>query len=132
MTKKYERKDWHQSPDKRKRLGVKGEDIACSYLERQGFEVLERNVRFSFGELDIVARDNKHLIFIEVKTRSSDKFGRPSLALTSKKQRTIRNLAQCYIRTHKKYSSLSPRIDVIELLFQSDGEMLINHIFGAF
>ena len=62
MTKQYVRKDWHLSPDPRKRLGVFGEDIVCEYLKKHGFIIIERNVRFPIGEIDIVAIDNNRVI----------------------------------------------------------------------
>lgn len=128
----YVRKDWHESPDARKRLGVSGEDLACDYLERNGIRVVDRNVRFNLGEIDIVAIDQNRLCLIEVKTRHSLAYGRPSLAVNYKKQQTIRRLAELYIKTHPKYAFLSPRIDVIELLLPGDGKKYINHIKSAF
>lgn len=128
----YERKDLHKSSDPRKRLGVGGEDIACRYLEEKGCLIIDRNVRYKMGELDIVAIDKNRLCFIEVKTRHSLAYGRPSLAVDYKKQRTIRRLAELYIKTHPKYAYLSPRIDVIELLILEDGKKYINHIKSAF
>ena len=128
----YVKRDWHQSPDARKRLGVRGEDIACKYLENLGYEIIERNVRYPAGELDIVAREDDRIVFVEVKTRSNLKYGRPSLALTPKKQHTIRVLVQWYIKSHPLLRHLRPRIDVIELLLLPDGENYINHIKSAF
>ena len=128
----YERKDWHISPDFRKRLGINGEDIACEYLENQGIKVVERNIRYKPGELDIVAIDKNRLCFIEVKTRKSLKYGRPSLAITAAKQSTIRALAQLYLKTHLKYKSYIPRIDVIEIVITNDDKAFINYIKSAF
>ena len=123
--------DKHESPDRRQRLGVKGEDTACAYLEKKGMRIIGRNVRYSMGEIDIVARMENRLVFVEVKTRETLKYGRPSLALTEKKQKTIRQLAQCYMHEHREYRALSPRIDVIELIYQN-GEAFVNHIESAF
>ena len=128
----YEHKDWHISPDFRKRLGVKGEDIACTYLENQGIKVIDRNVRYKPGELDIVAIDKNRLCFIEVKTRKSYKYGRPSLSITAAKQSTIRALAQLYLKTHLKYKSYIPRIDVIEIVITDENKAFINYIKSAF
>ncbi len=128
----YGRKDWRKSDSPQIRLGVSGEDTACNFLEDNGIHVIERNVRYKLGELDIVAVDNNRICFIEVKTRHSLKYGRPSLAVNYKKQQTIRHLAQIYLKTHPKYACLSPRIDVIELLFAKDGKKYINHIKSAF
>lgn len=127
----YVKKDIHQSPDPRKRLGRRGEDTACCYLERHGFRIIERNIRCAFGELDIVALEGGSICFIEVKTRSSLKYGRPSLALSAKKKRTLRMLAEAYIKDHAQYRALRPRIDVLELVFCSDGKSFVNHIRAA-
>ena len=70
-------------------------------------------------------------MFVEVKTRKSLKYGRPSLALTKDKQRRIRQLALCYLNEHREYKSMAPRIDVIEIIL-SGGEPYINHIKAAF
>ncbi len=128
----YVKKDWHDSSDSRKRLGVQGEDIACAYLKAQDIRVIDRNVRFKLGEIDIVALDGNRICFIEVKTRSSLEYGRPSLAVNYKKQRTIRQLAEIYCKYHPEYGSRSPRIDVIELLFLSGDRKYINYIKSAF
>ena len=127
-----EHKDWHISPDFRKRLGVNGEDIACKYLENQGIKIVERNIRYKLGELDIVAIDKNRLCFIEVKTRKSFKYGRPSLAITPTKQSTIRALAQLYQKTHLIYKSFIPRIDVIEIVITDENKAFINYIKSAF
>ena len=136
-TKKNKRKsyyvpvDKHKSHDSRQRLGVAGEDMACRYLEKKGMTVIGRNVRCSLGELDIIAIDGSKIVFIEVKSRKSLKYGRPSLALTKDKQRKVRQLALCYLHEHKEYKSLAPRIDVIEIILGGD-EPYINHIKAAF
>lgn len=132
MSKTNDKKDLHVSPDPRKRLGITGEDHACSYLQKLGYKIIDRNVRFKFGEIDIVARDEKHICFVEVKTRSNLNYGRPSLALTSKKQHTIRRLSECYLKYHKEYAFLSPRIDVLELLILPNGKIYANYIIAAF
>ena len=90
MPKTKIKKDLHQSPDRRKRLGVVGEDYACLYLQKLGYKIIDRNVRFKFGEIDIVAKDEKHICFIEVKTRSNLNYGRPSLALTKQKMEEVK------------------------------------------
>jgi len=130
MSRKYVNKNWHDS-DYKHRLAVRGEDITAEYLKKNGARVIDRNVRFRFGELDIVAISEDRLCFVEVKTRSSTIHGRPSLALTPEKQYRIRRLAEMYMRIHKEYRNLSPRIDVSEILI-IDGKVFINYIKGAF
>lgn len=125
------KKDIHKSPDKRKRLGTYGEDIACRYLRGLGLEIIDRNVRFAAGELDIVAIEGDHICFIEVKTRSSLKYGRPSLAVGSRKRQKLRCLAGLYLKSRSRYRLLSPRIDVLELLMIPGSKMAVNYIRAA-
>jgi len=74
-----------------------GEDLAASFLIKEGYKVLERNFRCAIGEIDIVALDKGTLTFVEVKTRSSGKFGLPEEAVTRRKQHQISKAAQFYI-----------------------------------
>jgi putative endonuclease len=127
----YIAKDKHVSPDARQRLGVNGEDYACEYLKQCGLRVIDRNVRYKTGELDIVAVEGKRLCFVEVKTRRSLRYGRPSLSVTREKQHTIRTIAELYIRSHPEYRELIPRLDVLELLVIKD-DIYANHIRSAF
>ena len=71
----------------RHELGKNGEDIATNYLQSIGYLIMERNYTAKQGEIDIIARDNKEFVFIEVKTRSSNQFGRPAEAVDSIKQK---------------------------------------------
>ena len=80
------------------KLGANGEDLACSYLEEQGYTILERNLTCGrLGELDIVAGRAGFLCFIEVKTRSSELYGLPCEAVTKSKQKKLRRCAQYYL-----------------------------------
>jgi len=75
--------------DKARRLGREGENRACQYLRRQGYEIIARNWRSRFGEIDIIARNGGSLIFIEVKTRSNAGFGGPEAALDMHKHLSV-------------------------------------------
>jgi putative endonuclease len=77
----------------RQLLGKRGEDQAAAWYEANGYEVLERNWRCREGELDLVVRKNRTIVFCEVKTRSSDAFGTPAEAITYKKRQRLRHLA---------------------------------------
>ena len=68
-------------------LGTWGENFAASYLRKQGLKILQRNLRTPVGEIDIVARDRKALVFVEVKTRQSRQYGTPQEAVGAHKQR---------------------------------------------
>lgn len=78
-------------------VGKTGEDHAVRYLIAQGYAIVCRNYRKSFGEIDIVARDQETVCFIEVKTRAGDTYGHPFEAVTPSKQRVLRRLAAAYL-----------------------------------
>lgn len=73
-------------------VGKKGEDLACSYLENLHYQILERNFHTRFGEIDIIAREKKALIFVEVKTRRSQSYGSPAESVGRKNARTFQGL----------------------------------------
>ena len=84
--------------DPRKATGRSGENIAAQHLEQQGYTILERNYRLRIGEVDIIARDGEYLVFIEVKTRRSRKFGSPFEAVDVRKQQKIVKIASAYLQ----------------------------------
>lgn len=96
-----------------KDLGDFGEDTAVVYLVNCGYEILCRNFCVKGGEIDIVARDNDTIVFIEVKTRSSTKYGYPSEAVDHKKLMNMRHAAEMYILKNPTESEM--RFDVIEV-----------------
>jgi putative endonuclease len=112
-------------------IGSAGEEIAGRYLEENGFEIADRNWRTRSGELDIVARRGKMLVFVEVKTRRSKTFGSPEEAVTPAKARKIRQLASEYLSTVSHSDEV--RFDVISLLLDAEGNTLeLRHITDAF
>lgn len=82
---------------RRRALGVAGEDAACAWYEARGFRVVARNWRRRDGELDLVAVHGRLVVFCEVKTRSSSRYGAPATAVTRDKQRRIRHLAMRWL-----------------------------------
>ena len=107
--------------------GRKYEDMACEYLKKNGFSIIERNYRSVTGEIDIVATHGKTLVFIEVKGRANDKFGSPVEAVNKPKQLKIVKTAICFIKQNK----LNPkeiRFDVVGI----NPENEIEHIENAF
>lgn len=103
------------SPSPRQKLGAHGERLAARRYEELGFEVVARNWRCSAGELDLVLRGPGVLVFAEVKTRSSDRFGVPAEAVTPAKQRRIHRLAQRFCaETGERARAL--RFDVVSVL----------------
>lgn len=116
----------------KKHIGLIGEELAANHIKNEGYNILERNYRTKLGELDIIARDQNIIIFIEVKTRTSNAYGTPSEAVNYKKQQTIRKLSQQYIK-HKKLdnSCLGYRFDVIEVKLAGK-KYKIDHMENAF
>lgn len=117
--------------DNTKIVGDRGEDIAADLLEKDGYEIIERNYRYGHGEIDIVAKKNNILVFVEVKTRKNLEFGPPELAITKNKQRQIRKIAEAYIFENTS-SGMDCRIDVIAILLRKNLPPKINHIENAF
>ncbi|MFA5905625.1 MAG: YraN family protein [Desulfobacula sp.] len=117
-------------PDDRKSLGHQGESLALSFLQANGFKILETNFRTKAAEIDIIARDNETLCFIEVKTRRSIKKGLPRESVTQSKQNKIILGASFYLKKNKLYES-KVRFDVIEVL-ENDGNLEFNLIKNAF
>lgn len=108
-------------------LGTQGEEDAARYLTKKGHKILARNFRTAGGELDIVSRLKKMLVFTEVKQRSYEAFGGPLAAVNKAKQHRIAKAAAAYIKSHKEVAYDEIRFDVICIL---DGE--ITHIENAF
>ncbi|MBK9105618.1 MAG: YraN family protein [Saprospiraceae bacterium] len=79
--------------------GKWGEQLAVSFLEREGFEVIGRNWRFKRAEIDIIAKEKGILVFIEVKTRSGTSFGRPEEMVDQRKRRLLIDAAMAYMRS---------------------------------
>lgn len=115
----------------RQRLGLRGEQIGATFLEKLGYAILARNYRCRLGEVDIIAKDGKTLVFIEVKTRVDNAFGSPAAAVTLKKQRQIARTAQHYLAKHGLFETPA-RFDVIAIVTANGGSHQIEHIADAF
>ncbi|MDY0268265.1 YraN family protein [Trichloromonas sp.] len=113
----------------RQNLGRWGEDLAARYLERCGWRILHRNLRTPVGEIDILARDGKTLVFVEVKTRRGLAFGTPQEAVGPAKRRQILRAAQWHLAAVAYRTTV--RFDVVAILAGS-GEPRIEHIVDAF
>jgi putative endonuclease len=123
------------SEDARQRLGAIGERLAAEHLERLGFEIVERNFRTRWGELDIVAFDGEVLAFCEVKTRRFGPRGGMALeAVRPHKQRQVRRMAFSWLRerTDRPYAR-ELRFDAIGVTFDLQGRLVgIEHLEAAF
>lgn len=111
-------------------LGKIGEDLAVDYLIKKGYHILDRNWRSGHKEIDIIAlSDDGVLIIVEVKTRKSDDFGEPDIAVGITKQRMLIWAADAYVRY--KNLDVDIRFDIISIVI-SDDEPEIEHIEDAF
>lgn len=114
----------------RQETGSAGEDLAARLLEQAGYTVVARNFRAKCGELDVIAKDKTHIVFVEVKTRAEDCLGTPAQAVDFRKQRRIVSTAQVWLLAHP--CGLQPRFDVVEILMMRDKTAKYRHIQNAF
>jgi len=110
-------------------IGKLGEDIAVNYLKQKGYKILDRNFECRQGEIDIIALDKKEIVFIEVKTRTSNRYGLPSEAVNKIKQKHMLQSIKYYLYT-RNLSDEFVRIDVIEVYIR-DNVYKVNHIKQA-
>ena len=115
---------------KHNQLGRSGEELASSYLNAKGYEILARNYRFQRAEIDIIAKSGKLLVFVEVKTRGSDKHGYPEEFVNARKEKLFLLAADEYIFQHNWPHEI--RFDIISLSALPSGQFNIYHIEDAF
>ena len=111
-------------------LGKLGEDTAVAYLQNMGYIILERNWRFSKAEIDIIARDDKILIFVEVKSKSYIYFGAPEDSISAYKENLIFDAATQYMQSIGHDWEI--RFDVISIVFDKEKKPTIVHFKDAF
>ena len=111
-------------------LGNKGEQSAGIYLRQLGYEIITTKYRTKTGEIDIIAKDKECLVFVEVKTRRSTRYGYPAEAVNFRKQQKIITTALCFLKQHKSMDSLC-RFDILEV-YMSKENIKYNHIINAF
>ena len=116
--------------DRRRALGEYGERLAERYLTELGLAVVDRNWRCARGELDLVARDGDCLVFCEVKTRRTDRFGSPVEAVHPRKAGRLRRLASAWLQQHEEHPARI-RIDVIGILRPAEGPAVVRHLRGV-
>ncbi|KAB8289255.1 endonuclease [Bifidobacterium ramosum] len=117
-----------------KRLGSLGEDYAALWLQRQGCTILDRNWRTRYGEIDLIALTHQRVIlFVEVKTRRSTRFGVPQEAVTARKRMGLRRAGvQWLTDPEHRFAHRGVRFDVIAITVPSHGQPAVNHIREAF
>ena len=94
--------------------GQIGEEYALTILKNNGYQIIQRNFRSKIGEIDIIAKDKGTLVFVEVKTRWSAKFGKPEEAVTPRKLNKIKRIGEYYLLTHTNLPK-KLRIDVVAI-----------------
>lgn len=113
-------------------IGKTGESLAVAHLKARGYEILEQNYRAVRGEIDLVAQDGDCIVFVEVKTRRSLKFGLPQEAVTTQKQRQISKVALAYLQAKNRFDAPC-RFDVIAIHLSPKLELLkLEQIKNAF
>ena len=115
-----------------KEIGDYGEAIARRYLRRRLYRILETNYKTKHGEIDIIAKKGRYIVFCEVKTRRAehtDTFGRPAYAVNYAKREHMRTAIKLYLARNK--TALIPRIDIIEVYLDEKGHRT-EHIKDAF
>ncbi|KMQ69748.1 hypothetical protein ACM39_01480 [Chryseobacterium sp. FH2] len=111
-------------------FGKKAEDLAAAFLQKNGYKVLIRNFRFQKAEIDIIAEKDNLIIIAEVKARSTDAFMLPQEAVTKTKIKLIVSAANHYLEEFNKNNEV--RFDIISVLPDKNGNLIIEHIADAF
>ncbi len=115
----------------RQSLGKQGEDLACRELRRRRYAILARRYRTRFGEIDIIARDDDTLVFVEVKTRRRGRFGGATAAVGFHKQRRLINMARSYLMGVS--GRLPPcRFDVVGVTLAEGAPPVLDVVVNAF
>lgn len=121
--------------DRRRAVGEKGEQLAAQFLQKKGYEILERNVRTRQGEIDLIALDRRELVFVEVRTRTSAAYGNPAESVNWRKQKKLRELALAYLQRHPRRVPAF-RFDVVAITVPAKAtdtdQVKIHHIEHAF
>jgi len=111
-------------------LGQEGERIAEIYLRKKGYRVVERNYRCPVGELDLILLDRRVVVFVEVKTRTDDRFGAPLESVGPRKQKKMIKTALFFLTRHRLHNR-DARFDVVGISYQG-GEPMVEHVENAF
>jgi putative endonuclease len=113
-------------------LGRRGEDAAARHLVALGYRILERGLRLRAGELDLVALDDRTIVFVEVKTRQSADHGSPADAVDVRKRKRLTRAALAYLK-HRRLLDRPARFDVVSIVWPGDdAEPEVRHLRNAF
>ena len=116
--------------DARRQLGDHGEDLAAAALKQQGYKILERNYVTPLGEIDLIARQGRTVVVVEVKTRKTTRFGSPQESVSLTKQGRLRRLADYYLKD-RRLTGNPVRFDVVAITLAGD-EPQVEIIQNAF
>lgn len=114
----------------RRELGQAGEDAAWDHLRRAGYSLLARNLRTRAGEVDLIVTRGDTIVFVEVRGRSSSRFGTPLESVDRRKQARVARLAMEYV-ARNRIADRRIRFDVVAVEWQ-DGRPTVNHLENAF
>lgn len=117
--------------EQRKQLGNDSERLARKFLERQGYRLVQSNFRSKWGEIDLIMRKGQELIFVEVRSKSTFRYGQPTETINDSKQGKIRKTAQLYLYQHQELEQCYCRFDVIAIAWQN-GFSKIEWLADAF
>jgi putative endonuclease len=119
-------------PTAKSLLGRRAEDLACQELTRLGCELIEKNYRCRFGEIDIIVRDKETVVFVEVRSRRSNEATSPAESVTKSKQSKLVLTAQHYLSSHEALADADCRFDVVQVRFERGKTVIVEVITGAF
>lgn len=114
----------------KRKIGNIGEKYSQKYLKKSGYKIASTNYSTKFGEIDIVAENEKYIVFVEVKTRKENSLYAPVLAVTKQKQQRIMKTAYLYLKEYPTNKNI--RFDIIEVIHNNKKAININHIQSAF
>ena len=112
----------------RQQLGMTGEELATQLLLKKGYRILARNLKLTYGEIDIVALDGQTLVIVEVKAKSNSLYGLSAEMITRAKQLKLRRLAELLAQ---QFNKIEYRIDVVAVDWQNGPKPTINHYIAA-
>ena len=118
------------APHGNKPLGDRGEQLAAGFLADRGWVILHRNYRIGHREIDLVARRNEVVAFVEVKTRGGLGYGHPLEAITRKKRKEIQQVAAAWMERHGRDGDVY-RFDAVSVLVRAGGDPVIDHVEDA-
>lgn len=118
--------------DYRKQFGAEGENIALKYLQNKGMILIEHNFRWRGGEIDLIMNDDKTLVFIEVRIKSTTNHGSPLETINYKKRRQIEKCARYYLATKKIDCNIFCRFDVLGIISKGNQQPIVEYVPNAF